>query len=42
MFKELFGNRDGLEKLPDRAHLERLLAEITLETPQVDWIDIHA
>src|SRR5512134_3589851 len=38
MFKKLFGNRDGSEKLPDRAHLERLLAEIALATPPVNWI----
>ncbi len=38
MFKKLFGNKDDLEKLPDQTHLERLLAEIALATPQVEWI----
>ncbi|MCG2787998.1 MAG: hypothetical protein L6461_23165 [Anaerolineae bacterium] len=40
MIKKLFGSKaDSLpEKIPDRAHLERLLAEVALDIPQIEWI----
>lgn len=39
MLKKLFGNKeDPRSEKPDWAHLERLLAEIVRETPQIDWI----
>ncbi len=40
MIKKLFGNIDDSqsEAIPDRTSLERLLAEIALDTPQVQWL----
>jgi predicted regulator of Ras-like GTPase activity (Roadblock/LC7/MglB family) len=40
MIKTLFASKDDSqsEKLPDRAHLERLLTEVVLDTPQIEWI----
>jgi predicted regulator of Ras-like GTPase activity (Roadblock/LC7/MglB family) len=38
MLKKLFGNKADSEKLLDQAYLERLLAEVALATPEVEWI----
>src|SRR5512138_717494 len=40
MIKKLFGHIDDSqsEAIPDRAYLERLLAEITRDMPQVEWM----
>ncbi len=40
MIRKLFGSMDNSqpERLPERAHLERLLAEMALEIPQIDWL----
>jgi predicted regulator of Ras-like GTPase activity (Roadblock/LC7/MglB family) len=40
MINKLFGSKaDSLpEKIPDCAYLERLLAEVALDIPQIEWI----
>ncbi len=38
MISKLFGRRASSETLPDAAHLERLLAEIALGMPQIEWV----
>ena len=40
MIKKWFGSIDNAQpkEIPDRAYLERLLAEIALDMPQVEWL----
>ena len=40
MLKNIFGSIDDSESdnPPDRTHLQRLIAEIALDTPQAEWI----
>ncbi len=38
MINKLFGRKANSEALPDPAHLERLLAEIALSMPQIEWV----
>jgi predicted regulator of Ras-like GTPase activity (Roadblock/LC7/MglB family) len=40
MWKKIFGNDDNSEAIipPDRTQLQRLLAEIALDTPRAEWV----
>jgi predicted regulator of Ras-like GTPase activity (Roadblock/LC7/MglB family) len=40
MWKKIFGSNDNSEGIdpPDRAQLQRLMAEIALDTPRAEWV----